>query len=224
MLGIIYIATNIINKKQYVGQTNKFHKRLQGHLCNKQKSYFDNALKKYGVEQFSFTKIDYPLELLDFWEEYWINEVGSLYPNGYNLMTGGSAPKHSEATKLKIRLQKLGDKNPNFGKPKSDETKKRMSESQTGKSHKRGWKHSQATRDKMSKAQQGRVVSLEARAKISRSKKGKYTGSDSHLFGTQLSDERKKAIGDFWRGKPWSVNRRLAYEKRHEQKENIDAK
>ena len=116
MTGIIYIATNKENGKRYVGQTINFTKRLNGHKNNKHNNYFDNAIKKYGLDGFDILKIRYDFEYLDFWEAHWIEHLNTLHPNGYNLMTGGAAPKHSEETKKKISEAKSGPLNHNYGK------------------------------------------------------------------------------------------------------------
>lgn len=69
--------------------------------------------------------------------------------NGYNLKLGGDGGKHSEETKAKMSLAhkgskrsaqaclnmaagKMGEKNPMFGKPHSEEHKRRLSENMKG--------------------------------------------------------------------------------------------
>ena len=45
-----------------------------------------------------------PLEqLVNDRETYWINELNTLSPNGYNLKTGGRRPTFSEETKERLR-------------------------------------------------------------------------------------------------------------------------
>jgi group I intron endonuclease len=62
MYGVIYKITNLINKKVYVGQTTvKPQKRFNQHINdsknNPKKSIIAQAIKKYGVENFSFEVI-----------------------------------------------------------------------------------------------------------------------------------------------------------------------
>ena len=60
-MGVIYKATNLINGKSYIGQTNNFNRRKREHKryglhpdknkTNKT-SYFYSAIFKYGFESF----------------------------------------------------------------------------------------------------------------------------------------------------------------------------
>jgi group I intron endonuclease len=56
---------------------------------------------KHGPEGFDFIVLEYcEIEKLDERESFWINQLQSLYPLGYNLTTGGGAfHKHNEETK-----------------------------------------------------------------------------------------------------------------------------
>jgi hypothetical protein len=91
----IYKWTNIVNNKNYIGQSINLHHRFIKY------KYFNN---------FTFTIIKYcTIEELDFYEIKYINEFNSLVPNGYNLESGGSLNKtHSEETKQKLREINLG--------------------------------------------------------------------------------------------------------------------
>lgn len=90
---IVYLATNKVNGKQYVGQTIRpLLERWKDHCRVVDNNYFHNAIRKYGAENFSLEIIDQAetLEELDRKEMYWIEELGTLYPNGYNLKEGGN--------------------------------------------------------------------------------------------------------------------------------------
>jgi group I intron endonuclease len=102
-MSCVYIATNTTNGKQYVGQTINFDRRIQEHKRNHSNYYFDNSIQNYGVESFNFVKIEYSQDVLNYWEQYWIQELGTLYPNGYNLTTGGNVFTVTEVTKQKLR-------------------------------------------------------------------------------------------------------------------------
>lgn len=58
MNAIVYIATNLINGKTYIGTTRKSLKhRVRGHKANANqglKARFPRAVKKYGIEMFRF--------------------------------------------------------------------------------------------------------------------------------------------------------------------------
>ena len=93
----IYLITNNINGKRYVGKTQRgYLLRFQEH-CNAKKNgfntYIGNAIDKYGKENFS-------IELLrtvdddswEYWEKQYIQEYKTLYSQGgYNLTPGGDA-------------------------------------------------------------------------------------------------------------------------------------
>lgn len=91
---IIYLVTNIINGKQYVGQTIRpLRERWRDHCRVKDDNYFHRAIRKYGADSFRLEVIDTAksVEELDRKEIFWIKELNTLYPGGYNLKIGGDA-------------------------------------------------------------------------------------------------------------------------------------
>lgn len=87
-------------------------------------------------------------------------------------------------SKEKLRLQRIGDKNPmygksgekapNYGKRMSEESRKKLSEANSGENHPMyGKNHSEETRRKMSEARKGFRQSDETKKKISDSRKDK---------------------------------------------------
>jgi group I intron endonuclease len=138
-MGIIYLIKNKINNKCYIGQTIRtLEKRWKEHSnSNSNGSVINNAILKYLPENFDVSVlIETDNDKLDDLEVKFIKEYNSLYPNGYNIQTGGNLnKKHCNESREKMRLLKLGDKNHNFGKPRDDETKKKISESKSGNKH-----------------------------------------------------------------------------------------
>lgn len=122
---VIYAFKNKINGKMYVGQTRRtFGIRTKQHL-NRSDTYFDKALAKYGLNNFSYWILDRgsTLEELNEKERYWIAEYDCLWPNGYNLTVGGDGVKgyrHTGEYKRKMSEAKkgkmIGENNPFYGK------------------------------------------------------------------------------------------------------------
>lgn len=89
---VIYKITNLLNGKIYVGQTQRsFEERISEHKHHG-KLYVDREIKKYGWENFKAEVIEecQTVEELNEREIYWIAELNTLKPNGYNLTVGGS--------------------------------------------------------------------------------------------------------------------------------------
>lgn len=137
---IVYTFKNKINNKYYVGQTCRtFEERTKEHLRHN-KTAFDKALKKYGIENFDYAVIDeaHDMDELNKKEIFWIKHFNSLAPFGYNLCIGGGNTKgyrHRTESKEKMRLAKkgtfLGKENPFYGKKHTDETRQKMKEAWT---------------------------------------------------------------------------------------------
>ena len=94
MIGI-YKIQNLINGKIYIGQSIHIKARFNAHKSearNGNTRPLYNAIRKYGVENFSFEVIEEcSKEKLNEREIYWIKKYNSFH-NGYNLTLGGSEP------------------------------------------------------------------------------------------------------------------------------------
>ncbi len=96
-MGFIYVVTNIINNKKYVGLTSKtIEERWKRHLYDanirKDDFYFHKAIRKYGENNFKIEKVEEcPDEHLKEREKFYIQQYNSFYKNkqGYNLTLGG---------------------------------------------------------------------------------------------------------------------------------------
>ena len=139
-MGVIYLRTNKINGKKYVGQvTTKRFKARQNKWNNLNLPYagnvINNARKKYGIDAFDFEILkECEDEELNKWEMYFIKELNTKVPYGYNMTDGGDGCPgyiHSEETKKKISESHKGKKHPNYGKHRSEETRKKISEART---------------------------------------------------------------------------------------------
>lgn len=114
-MGIIYLFTNLQNNKKYVGQTINPQQRYNAHkgaAFNVKNSEYNSplhaAMRKYGFENFSYTILaeSDSVDELNTLEKYYIKELNTKVPNGYNILDGGKdASTHhwTEEEKEKIR-------------------------------------------------------------------------------------------------------------------------
>lgn len=97
-MAFIYVITNDVNGKPYVGKTNfSLERRFREHIadskrerCNKRPLY--SAMNKYGVEHFHIEQLeecsaDDSAER----EEYWITKLSTYGHTGYNATRGGDS-------------------------------------------------------------------------------------------------------------------------------------
>ena len=190
-MGYIYLRTNKINRKQYVGQViTKNFKTRQNNWNNLKHSYagpvINNARAKYGIDAFDFEILkECDDKELDYWEKYYIKELNTKVPNGYNMTDGGNTTKgchHTEEAKKRMSEAHKGENNGFYGKHHSEETKRKISEKNKGK------KLSEETKKKLSEIRKGRKFSEEHKRKISESNKGKKHTEESKK---KMSEKRK---------------------------------
>jgi group I intron endonuclease len=110
----IYKWTHIESSRVYIGQTiqNPNQRRLE-HIANSRhtpKTYhFHNALKKYGVDAFTFEVIAEATSLteLNLLEEKYVDQYNAIN-NGFNIRQAGGNKLHSEESKQRMsEAQKL---------------------------------------------------------------------------------------------------------------------
>lgn len=97
----IYKITNLINGKCYIGQSVDIYERWHQHkYADCKESVIHTAIKKYGIENFSFEIIEkLHQEELNEREIYWINYYDS-YNKGYNCTLGGDTGIKYEYSKI----------------------------------------------------------------------------------------------------------------------------
>lgn len=123
--GYIY-KTTFPNGKIYVGQSHKnveFNPKYHGSgiiVVKFLKTHNENELKTELIEWC------YSKEELDTKEIYWIKELNTLIPNGYNISEGGEGGNLGEA--VNIKFKELNKTNRMHEKHHTEETKKKMSE------------------------------------------------------------------------------------------------
>lgn len=190
------------SNKRYIGitsnKTNTRWKRGNGYISN---THFYNAIQRYGWNNIQHIVIDTNLseEEAKKQEIYLIAKYETQNPSkGYNKTEGGNTAipligelngmygaTHTREAREKISqaaLHRFADKrnHPMYGKPRSKETRLKLSESHKGlnagtknyfygknKSGKDSWRHGTKHTD-------------ESKRKMSESRKGKYTGADAY--------------------------------------------
>ena len=135
--GFIYIITNMINGKKYIGQK-MFKYNWQNYLGSG--THIKYAIKKYGKENFNreIVAIVYSKEELNELEIEFIKLHNAVNNDEYyNLSTGGNcgtAGVHfSDETKQKMsESHGKGENNLRYGKHLSDEAKKKIGDANRG--------------------------------------------------------------------------------------------
>lgn len=131
----IYKITNKLNGKCYIGQHLIPEKGEQFRWYMGRGTAIQNALKKYGRKNFDKQILEYledneqHLKVSER-EIYWIKYYDTMYPNGYNLTPGGEGGCTKEAAAKGVQTRKQ-----------------------------KGYRHSQNTKDKISKANTGKPKS-----------------------------------------------------------------
>lgn len=166
---IIYLFTNTINGKRYVGQTTQpIEKRYWQHendaMVKKLPYPLHCAIRKYGMHNFKMKILSrcWSMEEMNHREGYYIKLFNTIVGNkkGYNVLLGGSNSKRSDETKKKMSIAFTG-------RVKSPEERLKMSLRNKGK------KLSEQHKEKLRISSTGKTQSPEARKKVSDSKIGK---------------------------------------------------
>ena len=103
MFGIVYLITNLLDGKQYVGQTTRtLEERFSEHA--QADSLLGREIQRDGAENFSreiLAECETPEEL-DAQERFYIKKLDCKHPKGYNLTDGG---RRSRSSKTKVEKQ-----------------------------------------------------------------------------------------------------------------------
>lgn len=198
----IYKFTNWQDGKIYIGSTNtvsrriKHHRHVSKHINNP----FYNAVRKYGWSSFLFQIVEECCPLLrNDRENYWINYWHTLDREfGYNLQNADSSVRAKETIE---KLKKYSGSNSKcFGKPRSEETKRKISETRI----KNGVHITEETRKKLSETSKGRKPRLGMKNKEESNRKNRESnlGPKNAMYGkTHTEDARRKmseASKRFW--------------------------
>jgi group I intron endonuclease len=146
---IIYLIKNSVNDKVYVGQTwDSTNRRWHGGGGYKGCIYINNAIEKYGKDNFYYINLDFAFTQAqaNILEDFYIDKYDSTNPEkGYNIKRGGSNGKLTEEIKAKISASLKGNvisletrekiSKANMGKKHTEESKIKISNSKIGDKH-----------------------------------------------------------------------------------------
>lgn len=193
----VYLITNKINGKQYVGQhSGKDLLKYWNHCIaaalrgSQDKPHLYNAVRKYESKNFEIESlvVVQSEQEMDKYEIGLIRALDTRRPNGYNLTDGGGGTLGhavSKETREKIssalKIRALSTPSHNLGLKRSEETKRKLSESHLGKSPS---EESQRKRLETCRSE-------EHRRKMSLAKMG-----NKNRLGAVLSPETKKKISE----------------------------
>ena len=181
-VGIIYGWYCTVTDKWYIGQTVNPEKRFNCHIDRainkKDKTYFYNSIRKYGLENFVYCVLEENVlrENLNMREMDLIEYYDSFYC-GYNMTAGGNQTIFSEEFKEKMSEANKGRIPWNKGKHGiySEETLKKRSESLKGKTGYWTGKHlSEETKKKLSESLKGKPSWQKGKPSYNRKPVSKY--------------------------------------------------
>jgi group I intron endonuclease len=133
----VYCITNTLNGMKYVGMTSRAIEESREYYGSGK--YITRVIKKLGRQYFikEIIEVCDNVDNLREREKYWIKELNTKHPLGYNLTDGGDGVINLyEEGKNKIR-EKLkllvGEKHPHYGMKRSQETCNNISKALTGR-------------------------------------------------------------------------------------------
>ena len=175
----VYKITNLVNGKVYIGASKNIEKRWWGHKrCTDSPIHSD--LETFGLDNFKFeVLLECPEDMLCQWERDMICLYDSDDPEkGYN------SPKDRPYS-LKASESLKGHKPWNTGIPRSDEQKRKISETL------KGIPFSEEHKRKISGAKKGHKFSEEHKRKLSESQKGKHNITHSEETKRKISEAKR---------------------------------
>ena len=196
----VYKITNTVTGDFYIGSSVNLRERLSQHRRalrgNRHiNTHMQRSWNKYGESAFEFNPILYcDTSTTLFYEQLLLDRQKPTFNIAKNATASMMGLSHSEETKRKISEAQSGERGNNFGKHLSEEAKRNLSERVV----------SEETKRKISESGMGHVVSEETRRKISEAQ----SGERGYWFGKRQSDETRSKRSEatsgergYWFGK-----------------------
>lgn len=156
----VYIITNTINNKIYIGETTNLESRFTEHLrrlLSKRhvNEHLQNAVNLYGIDVFKFDILEFCNSIdTKKREHYWVTHLHALDKDkGYNI-------KPTDPNKINLRSEETSRKIYETKKKKAEERGCWHSKEsiERRKATRKGYTHSKETRDKIGKMSLGRKI------------------------------------------------------------------
>lgn len=220
IFAFVYLITNLVNRKQYVGFTTKTPAiRLKRHAKDLKSSgaaLLHAAIRKYGLHNFKVETLFHGPsgEALQKESEF-IEEYGTLIC-GYNRCRGGVVPmlgyRHTAEFKEALSKRTKGKKYA-LGNKLSAETRRRMGESRRGNTHTKGHKLTEEHRAKIGAASSRFMNTVAALERCSEQTRRRWAAGDLH--GRPVSDQHKEKLRQ-------AALRQWASGRGHKGRKNVD--
>lgn len=208
-MGKIYLITNTINNKTYVGQTKlTIEQRFKEHqqFSKSKKMAISYAIQKYGKDSFTIELLEEcDITNLDEKETFYIKKYKS-YEEGYNNTIGGGSQYISHTPEVRKKISEMGkgklcgEKNP----AKKEEVRKKISDAQKRRVENGEWKspttggHTQEALEKMKANQPDRSGKNNSRYGVKMSEETKQKIREKQLLSQQRKREARKQHKNEW--------------------------
>lgn len=192
-MGAIYRITHKASGTTYVGSTADVKRRRGQHRCalrhdTHSNPHLQSAFNKYGKEAFEWAILEDGLADKDLAgrEQFWLDEYrrhGKVYNYGECAANNRRGVALSAETCRKMSEANKGKNNPQWGRPLSEEHRRKI-----GKAH-RGKTLSAEHRRRFIEGRKGKALSVEHRRKIGEA-------NTRALRGRKLTEEHKRKISE----------------------------
>ena len=134
---LVYLITNLVNSKRYVGATTRtlrqrFQEHVRGSRRERCRQVIQCAIKKHGVENFTIIKLQdcETLEELERLETFWIRELHTLVEqHGYNIARSHRTMlgrHHTDDVKRRLSEMNSGPRHPMWGRCQTSEAREKI--------------------------------------------------------------------------------------------------